>query len=207
MRRREFLQNSLRGAGAMAAVSLPSSLLAAVVPATVPGVTLARCVGDGAAARWLPLAACAAGCGEQQRVRIDIDALAFPATFEVAAVDAMFATVAGLQPFRIAGFRRDAVSSLSKPFGFEAERSGLAGLRVERRLRDGSAGVASAALLGGIHAQVAPGRYLLVLAPDDADVALATVAVPAAAAAAVTLRDGSTPAFGYLSLRVRDASV
>ncbi len=204
MRRREFLQNSLRGAGAVVAASLPVPLLAAA-SATVPGLSLARLEGEGAQRRWQDLHTCAAACGGQARVRIDIDALAFPDAFASVAVEAMFVTDVGLTPFRIAAFDRGAVSPVSKPFGFEAARDGLAGLRVERRL-DGdvpSHGVASAGLLGGIHAQLAPGRYLLALAPDAQSVRLADVGVTDVAGDAVTLRDGSVPRFGYVVFSVR----
>lgn len=206
MRRREFLQNSLRGAGTMAALSLPLPLLAAI-PATVSGVTLARCVGEGHAAQWSALAACPAACSGAERVRIDIDALAFPDGFDAVAIDAMFVTDDGLRPFRVASFHRDAVSALSKPFGFETGRAGLAGLRIERRVRDGEAGVAVSSLIGGVHTEIAPGRYVLAVGSGDADVSLADVAVPVQPADAIVLRDGSVPAFGYLTFTVRAAAV
>lgn len=206
MRRREFLQNSLRGAGTMAALSLPLPLLAAI-PATVSGTILARCVGEGRAARWTALSACSAVCTGSERVRIDVDALAFPDDFDAVAIDAMFVTEDGLQPFRVASFRRDALSGLSKPFGFEAGRSGLAGLRVEQRLRGGAVGVAVSSLLGGVHAEVGPGRYVLAVSPADADISLAEVAVPDRPGDALALRDGSAPAFGYLTFTVRAAAV
>lgn len=204
MRRREFLQNSLRGAGAAVAASLPVPLLAAA-PATVPGLSLARLEGEGAHRRWQALHTCAAACGGQARVRIDIDALAFTDRFASVAVEAMFVTDAGLTPFRIAAFDRDAVSPLSKPFAFEAARDGLAGLRVERRL-DGevpSHGVTSAGFLGGLHAQLAPGSYLLALASDAQPVRLADVGVTDVEGAALTLRDGGVPPFGYVLFSVR----
>lgn len=207
MRRREFLQNSLRGAGAVVAASLPVPLWA-VAPATVPGLSLARLEGEGAQRRWQALHTCAAACGGPARVRIDIDALAFAGSFASVAIDAMFVTDAGLTPFRIAAFDRGAVSALSKPFGFEAARDGLAGLRVERRL-DGdvpSQGVASAGLLGGIHAELAPGRYLLALAADGQPVRLTDIGVTDVAGDAVTLRDGSVPPFGYVAFSVRSAT-
>lgn len=206
MRRREFLQNSLRGAGTMAALSLPLPLLAAI-PATVSGITLARCVGEGRAARWTELTACAAVCSGAERVRIDVDALAFPDGFDAVAIDAMFATEDGLRPFRMASYRRDAVSAASKPFGFEVGHAGLAGLRIERQLRDREVGVAVSGLLGGIHTEIAPGRYVLVVGSGDAAVSLADVAVPAEASDAIMLRDGRMPTFGYLTFTVRPATV
>lgn len=206
MRRREFLQNSLRGAGTMAALSLPLPLLAAI-PATVSGVTLARCVGEGRTAQWTPLTACTAVCSGSERVRIDIDALAFPDGFDAVAIDAMFVTEDGLRPFRVASFHRDALSALSKPFGFETGRAGLAGLRIERRLRDREAVVAVSNLIGGIHTEIAPGRYVLAVGSGDGAVPLADVAVPVQSADAIVLHDGSVPAFGYLSFTVRPAAV
>lgn len=206
MRRREFFKYSLRGAGTMAALSLPLPLLAAI-PAPVSGITLARCVGEGRTARWTALSACSAVCAGSERVRIDIGALAFPDAFDAVAIDAMFVTGEGLQPFRVASFRRDAISGLSKPFGFEAGRSGLAGLRVERRLRSGAAGVAASSLLGGVHAEVGPGRYVLVVNSADSDVSLAELDVPDRPGDALALRDGSAPAFGYLTFTVRPAAV
>lgn len=206
MRRREFLKNSLRGAGTMAALSLPLPLLAAM-PATASGITLARSVGEGRAARWTALSACSAVCAGSERVRIDIDALAFPDDFDAVAIDAMFVTADGLQPFRVASFHRDAISGLSKPFGFEAGRAGLAGLRVERRLRGGETGVAVSSLLGGAHAEVGAGRYVLAVNPADTALSLAEVAVPATPSDAVVLRDGSAPAFGYLTFTVRASTV
>lgn len=207
MRRREFLQNSLRGAGAVVAASLPVPLLAAT-SATMPGLSLARLEGEGAQRHWQALHTCAAACGEQARVRIDIDALAFPEAFDSVAVEAMFVTDAGLRPFRIATFDRGAVSPMSKPFGFEAARDGVAGLRVERRLAGDvlSRDVASAGFLGGVHAQLAPGRYLLTLASDAQSARLADVSPPDAASDAVTLRDGSVPPFGYVVFSVRAAA-
>ncbi len=207
MRRREFLQNSLRGAGAVVAASLPVPLLAAA-PATVPGLSLARLEGEGAQRYWQALHTCAAACGEQARVRIDIDALAFPDAFESVAVEAMFVTDAGLRPFRIAAFDRGAVSPVSKPFGFEAARDGVAGLRVERRLAGDvlSHGVASVGFLGDVHAQLAPGRYLLTLNANVRPVRLADVSLPDVASDAVTLRDGSAPQFGYVVFSVRAAA-
>ena len=206
MRRREFLQNSLRGAGTMAALSIPLPLIAAI-PATVSGVTLARCVGEGPTAQWAALTDCEAVCSGSERVRIDIGALAFPDDFDAAAIDAMFVTENGLRPFRVANFRRDAISALSKPFGFEAGRAGLAGLRIERRLRDREAATAASSLLGGVHTEIAPGRYVLAIGSGDAAVSLANVAVPAQPADAVVLRDGSVPAFGYLTFTVRAVEV
>jgi hypothetical protein len=206
MRRREFLQNSLRGAGTMAALSIPLPVLAAI-PATVSGATLARCVGEGPAAQWAALTACAAVCSGSERVRIDIDALAFPDDFDTVAIDAMFVTDDGLRPFRVANFSRDAVSPLSKPFGFETGRAGLAGLRIERRLRDRETSVAASGLIGGIHTEIAPGRYVLAVASGDTDVSFAEVAVPAQRSDAVVLRDGSVPAFGYLTFTVRAVEV
>lgn len=206
MRRREFLQNSLRGAGTMAALSLPLPLLAAI-PATVSGITLARCVGEGHAARWTELTACAAVCSGSDRVRIDIDALAFPDGFDAVVVDAMFVTENGLRPFRVASFLRNAVSASSKPFGFEVGHAGLAGLRIERRLRDSEVDVGVSSLLGGVHTEIAPGRYVLAIGSGSAAVSLADVAVPSASSDAVVMRDGSAPAFGYLTFTVRDAAV
>lgn len=207
MRRREFLQNSLRGAGAVVAASLPVPLLAAA-SATMPGLSLARLEGEGARRYWQALHACPAACSEHTRVRIDIDALAFPEAFESVAVEAMFVTDAGLRPFRIAAFDRGAVSPVSKPFGFEAARDGVAGLRVERRLAGDvlSHGVASAGFLGGAHVQLAPGRYLLTLASDARSPHLADVSPPDADSGAVVLRDGNAPPFGYVVLSVRAAA-
>lgn len=207
MRRREFLYNSLRGAGAVVAASLPIPLLAAA-PATVPGLSLARLHGDGAQRRWQAVHACTAACSELPRVRIAIDALAFPDTFQSVAVEALFSTEAGLRPFRIASFDRGAVSPISKPFGFHAARDGLIGLRVERRLAADPLvpGIASAGLLSATQTQLAPGRYLCMLAADRDAVHLDNIGVPADAAAAVTLQDGRAPRFGYLAFSVHAAA-
>ncbi|MBL8297026.1 MAG: hypothetical protein JNN30_01655 [Rhodanobacteraceae bacterium] len=176
------------------------------MPGPVPsGLVLARYEVFGLQHRWQALDACAAACRKASRVRVDIDALAFSDPFDRVAVDGLFATANGPAPFRLATFQRGAVSPLSKPFGFESPDDGLAALRVTQSVA-GRQQEREIRVLGGAHAQLAPGRYLLLLSPDGSPLALEQIAVPEQVGGAVTWRDGRDLALGYVAFSVSAAA-
>ena len=111
---------------------------------------LAKLESTGALARWLPIEHCSSGaCDPGENLRVQINALGFPMHFRALSIDAMFNTIHGLRPFRIAHYQPGSLSPASKPFSFNVASASLAGFRVEHALANSAAvEVAGSALLG-----------------------------------------------------------
>jgi hypothetical protein len=205
MQRRDFVRTALLGTGAACSLALPGAYAAlAANTETILHSSLARLEGDDALKHWRPLDLCSSeACALPQRVRVSIDAIGIPSTFEALAIDAMFATDEGLRPYRIAGYQPDSLSPLSKPFSFEVGSATLAGFRVEHA-HSGSAAraIASSALLGKERPVLAQGRYLLALSAQTRPIRLDSIAVPGEAGQALRNRAGGVCDFAWLTFSV-----
>lgn len=208
MQRREFVRSALFAGGAACTLGAPSAFAAGQgEPRSVLRSILARLDTDATAPRWRALDECSsASCGAAQRVRVAIDALGFPATFRALAIDAMFATHAGIRPFRIAHYQPDSLSPASKPFSFESDSSALAGFRIEHAAEHGgSLAMASSATLGSARPVLAAGRYLLLIGDGEALPDVAALAAPAHATDAPVPRSFGDPRFAWLGFTVHAA--
>lgn len=206
MQRRDFVRNALLGTGVACSLALPSAYAAIGNAGKHPLRTeLARLDEQGGTARWRSIERCASdACTAPQRVRITIDALAFPEDFGVLSIDAMFDTSAGVKPFRVASHQSQSVSPSSKPFSFEADSAGLAGFRAEHvEATSGSTRVCAAALLGASRPVLASGRYLLLVARDAGVPDIESLSMPGEDSGLITTRDGIEVNAAWLSFTVR----
>ena len=208
MQRRDFVRSALFGTGAACALALPSAYAALKpAPRIALRTTLARLDAGPGQSRWRALDECSsAACGTPQRMRVAIDALGYPVQFRALAIDAMFDTDAGIRPFRIAHYQPGSLSPSSKPFSFESGSTALAGFRIEHAgEHGGSIAVASSAMLGAARPVLAAGRYLLIVGEGERLPEVAALPVPANAADALVLMDGSAPSFAWLGFSVHAA--
>jgi hypothetical protein len=206
MQRRDFVRTALLGTGAACSLALPSAYAAIGNAGKYPLRTeLARLEEQGGTARWRSIERCASdACTAPQRVRISIEALAFPVGFGVLSIDAMFDTSAGVKPFRVASHQPQSLSPSSKPFSFEADSAGLAGFRAEHvDATSGSTRVCASPLLGASRPVLAVGRYLLVVANDAGVPDIESLSTPSADSDLIAMRNGVEMDAAWLSFSVR----
>lgn len=206
MQRRDFVRSALFGTGAACSLVLPSAYAALGTGAKNPLRTeLARLEQQGGIARWRSIKHCASdACLAPRRVRITIDALAFPADFGALSIDAMFDTSAGVKPFRVASHQPQSLSPSSKPFSFEADSAGLAGFRTEYAdAASGSSMVCASPLLGASRPVLAAGRYLLVVARDADMPDIESLSPRSEGADSIAARHGVEMNAAWLSFSVR----
>jgi hypothetical protein len=205
MQRRDFVRTALFGTGAACSLAMPGAYAALVAKTeTILHSSLARLEGSDEFAHWRSLDQCSSDtCALPQRVRLSIDAIGIPSSFDALAIDAMFATDEGLRPYRIAGYQPDSLSPLSKPFSFEVDSASLAGFRIEHAPTASAArAIASSALLGRERPVLAQGRYLLTLSAQAQPIRLDSIAVPGEAAQALRNRAGGVCDFAWLTFSV-----
>ena len=205
MQRRDFVRTAIFGTGAALSLTLPSAHAALKLNSRVPLRTeLARLEAHGEQSRWRSLDRCSsAACDAPKRVRIAVEALGFPSTFRALAIDAMFDTNVGLQPFRIGGYQPGSLSPRSKPFSFEADPTALAGFRVEHaETTAGSIAVASSAVLGASRPVLAVGRYLLVVSEAVGTPVVETLLAPSDLSDPVAFMSSEKPHFAWVTFSV-----
>lgn len=206
MQRRDFVRTALLGTGAVCSLALPSAYAALNTHSQKPLRTaLARLETRDRVSRWRSLDRCSSeACSAPQRVRVAIDALAFPTHFGALSIDAMFDTHAGVKPFRVASHQPDSLSPSSKPFAFEADSAGLAGFRVEHAaVSTGSSSVCASSLLGATRPVLAAGRYLLVISRDEGMPEFESIGAPESAAHPIVDAGGNDPHFAWLTFSVQ----
>ena len=206
MQRRDFVRTALFGTGAACSLALPSAYAACSSDMRNPlHMRLARASTRDGFAQWRSIERCGSEvCAAPQSVRITVDALAFPVDFGALSIEAMFATNAGLRPFRIAGHQPGSLSPSSKPFSFEADSAALAGFRAEHvEASTGSSGVCASALLGAARPVLAVGRYLLVVSNVSDSPDIESLPVPSHAAESIVTGHGGDAHFAWLAFSVQ----
>ena len=206
MQRRDFVRTALLGAGAVCSLALPSAYAALNADSGKSLRTmLARLDARDGISRWRSLDRCSSdACSAPQRVRVAIEALAFPASFGALSIDAMFDTSVGVKPYRVASHQPQSLSPTSKPFSFEAGSEGLAGFRVEHTdATTGSRSICASALLGASRPVLAAGSYLLVISSDAGMPDIDSIGIPESTAHPIVGADGNDPRFAWLTFSVQ----
>jgi hypothetical protein len=182
MRRRALLQHGVLAAGAVMAAPVFASLDELATPGRGSAL-LAMLDDSGLNPKWRLWSECSSACQTAGMHGIRIDSIAFPESLQRASVDALFSTVDGPRPYRIASLQRDSLSPISKPFAFAADAGGLLGFQVEQQISaTHRTSVMAAALLDRQRQRLVAGRYLLAITADKGSAELSKIvrALPAA---------------------------